>query len=137
MANESTAYPQAGDRTPSACAQREEHWRRVLARHQQSGLTMTAFCGREQITPSALSWWARVLREREVRRHKPEPKKTRRKPRHPAFVPVRVIEAAPRASASMAALEVVTRDGHVIRLGPGFDTATLRRAVAALEGQPC
>lgn len=55
------AYPRAGDRTPSACAQREEHWRRVLARQEQSGLTRSAFSRREGINESALSWWAREL----------------------------------------------------------------------------
>jgi hypothetical protein len=128
-------YPRAGDRTPSACAQREEHWRRVLARQEQSGLTRAAFSHREGINESALSWWARELSKRsqarrparQVRRPTPAPR--------PAFVPVRVIQAAPRSGAS--ALEVVTRGGHVVRVQPDFDPAALRRLIAALEGQPC
>jgi hypothetical protein len=128
-------YPGAGNRTPSARAQREKHWRRVVARQQQSGLTRADFCRREGIKNSALSWWAHELRERDGARPKSEARKTRRRSRRPAFVPVRVIETAPPAS--VPAVEVVTRAGHVIRLGPGFDPATLRRAVAALEGQPC
>jgi hypothetical protein len=134
MANE-TSYPQVGDRTLSARAQRAEHWRRVVARQQQSGLSMAAFCAREPVKASALSWWARELRKRESERRKPEPKEIRRKRRRPVFVPVRVIEAAPSTSAP--AVEVLTRDGHVVRVGPGFDPATLRRTVAALEGRPC
>lgn len=128
MAND--AYPRAGDRSPSACAQREEHWRRVLARQRQSGLTRAAFCRREGIQPTAFSWWARELGERDG-----SPRKARKAPPRPAFVPVRVIEAVPPRGAST--LEVVTPGGHVIRLGPGFDPAMLRRAVAALEGRPC
>jgi hypothetical protein len=58
-----------------------------------------------------------------------------RKPRRSTFVPVHVIAAPSPAGA--AAVEVVTRGGHVVRLQPGFDPETLRRAVAALEGQPC
>lgn len=131
MANDST-YPSAGDRTPSACAQREEHWRRVLGRHRQSGLTQAAFSIREQIKLSALSWWARELRERDGARH--EARETPRKSRRPAFVPVRVIQMAPAVT---SALEVVTRGGHVIRLQSGFDPALLRRVVAALEGATC
>ncbi len=136
MANNS--YPRAGDRSPSACAQREEYWRRVLARQRQSGLTATDFCEREQIKASALSWWARELREREGTRRKGAASKApSKKPKRSAFVPVKLIEASPRASAASAAVEIVTRGGHVIRLQPGFDAVTLRRAVAALEGQPC
>lgn len=135
MANE-ILYPKVGDRTPSARAQRAEHWRRVLARQQQSGLSMAAFCAREQITPSALNWWARELRKRESEPRKPEPKKIKRKRRRSAFVPVRVIEAT-MPVANGFAVEVLTRDGQVIRVRPGFDAVTLRRAVAALEGRPC
>lgn len=137
MANESTVpgYPRAGNRTPSACAQREEHWRRVLARQEQSGLTRAAFCRREGIKDNALSWWAREMRLRGHAGRRATPRNTRRKgaSRH-SFVPVRVIEEAP---VTASALEVVTRSGHIIRLHPGFDPATLRKVVAALEGQPC
>ena len=44
MANELTTacYPRAGDRTPSAGAERETHWRRILARQRQSSLTQAS-----------------------------------------------------------------------------------------------
>lgn len=136
MANDT--YPQPGDRTPSACAQREEHWRRILARQKQSGLTAAEFCAREEIKPTALSWWAKELRERDGTRPARAAKKVvAKKPRRPAFVPVRVIEAAPSASAVSVGVEVVTRAGHVVRVKPGFDPATLRRVLIALEGRTC
>lgn len=137
MADGSAApgYPRQGNHTPSARAQREEHWRRVLVRQERSGLTKVAFCRREGIGNSALNWWARELRERDGPRRKAAARKAPRQSRRPAFVPVHVIEAA--TPASVPAVEVVTRAGHVIRLSPGFDPTTLRRAVAALEGQPC
>lgn len=135
MANDST-YPSAGDRSPSACAQREEHWRRVLARQRQSGLTKRNFSRREEISESALAWWGRELARRDGAHAPARKRKTRRKTRaaRPAFVPVHVIQALPAATAS--AIEVVTRGGHVVRLRPDFDPATLRKVVAALEGQP-
>lgn len=137
MANEPT-YPRAGDHTPSACAQREEHWRRVLARQRQSGLTRRAFSRRDEINEGALSWWARELARRDgatsqTRKRKPRPKKAA--PR-PAFVPVRVIQAAPPRNGT-SPLEVVSRSGYVVRLPRDFDPATLRKVLAALEGQPC
>ena len=134
MANE-LAYPQAGDRTPSACAQREEHWRRVLARQQQSGITQADFCRREGIQQASLSWWVRELKERD-QSHRPVRKaRPKKSARRSAFVPVHVIQATSRPSASP--LEVVTRGGHIVRLQPDFDSTALRRLVAALEGQPC
>lgn len=132
-----SSYPRAGDRTPSACAQREEYWRRILARQRQSGLTAADFCRRGEIKPSALSWWARELRERGGERSEAAEKKSPPKKAPPsAFVRVKVVEAAPHAAGAEAGVEVVTRSGHVLRLRSGFDPATLRRAVAALEARP-
>jgi hypothetical protein len=135
----SAMYPANGDRTPSAQAQRETHWRRVLERCEKSGLTRTAFAEREGINESSLHWWARVLRERdETRRPRA---RTRRRGRNQkrqarsAFLPVRVMESAPSPTA--APLEVLTRTGRVVRVPIGFDEATLRRVVTALENQSC
>lgn len=139
MANESivSGYPGAGNRTPSARAQREEYWRRVLAKQRESGLTRAAFCRREGIKQSALSWWVYELRVRDPGHRRAAGRKARPKPKKhkpAAFLPVRVIQTA---AATPSALEVVTREGHIIRLGPGFDPAMLRQAIAALEGRPC
>lgn len=139
MANELVVagYPRVGNRTPSARAQRAEHWRRVLARQEQSGLSRSGFCRREGIKAGTLHWWASALRGREEKRKRVVIRTTRARPkkqRPAAFLPVRVIQAVPTA---LPALEVVTRGGSVIRLGPGIDPETLRRAVAALEGPPC
>lgn len=76
MANESTGYPRAGNRTSSARARREEYWRRILARQQQGGLSRAAFCRREGIKDGALSWWARELRVRDRVRSKPKKSKS-------------------------------------------------------------
>lgn len=135
MAN-TTTYPVSGDKTPAAQAQRETHWRRVLDRCGKSGLTRTAFCSRESINESSLSWWARVLRERdETRRPKTATKPRRRKRTRSHFVPVRVIEAVPAVNATP--VEVVARGGRVVRVQPGFDVPTLRRVIAALEDLSC
>lgn len=135
MANQTT-YPSPGDRTPSARAQREEHWRRVLARQQQSGLSRAAFCSREGINKNAFTWWAQELRRRDqLPQAGKDSSSHSKRARRPAFVPVRVIQTTPRNDTS--ALEVVTKNGHVVRVQPDFDPATLRKVVVALEGQPC
>lgn len=135
MANPTT-YPHSGDRTPSARAQREEHWRRVLARQQQSELSRLAFCRREGINENAFTWWAQELRRRDQSQQPGNGKTSRRKrAQRAAFVPVHVIQASPRNGFSV--LEVVTRSGHVVRVQPDFDPATLRKVIAALEGQAC
>lgn len=131
-------YPAHGNPTAEARAQRREHWRAVLKRWRKSGLSMAAYCKGENLKDSTLNWWARQLRVRDcdlarAKRAAAKPKAQRAV--RSTFVPVRVIQVAPPEGAS--ALEVVTRSGHIIRLHPGFDPATLREVIAALEGQPC
>ena len=135
MAND-PAYPHPSDRSPTARVQREECWRQRVARWRKSGLTQAAFGAREGIKPWDLSRWIHQLGLEEGKR----PARTcddevPRRKRPAAFVPVRVVEAAPLADPIL--VEVVIRSGHVLRLPPGFDPATLRRAVETLEGPPC
>jgi hypothetical protein len=129
-------YPAQGDRTPAARTQREMHWRRTLDRWRKSGLNQLAFCQRESVNPNVFNWWVRALRKRdEARSPRTAAQQTPRHRPRPAFVPVRVIEAAPSANAT--ALEVLARGGRVVRVGPDFDPVLLRRVIAALEGLPC
>jgi hypothetical protein len=49
---------------------------------------------------------------------------------------VQIVADAPTAQASV--LELVLADGRVVRVAPGFDAATLRQLLTALEGEgPC
>jgi hypothetical protein len=51
-------------------------------------------------------------------------------------VAVQVVADAPLAQVS--ALELVLADGRIVRVAPGFDAATLRQLLTALEGEgPC
>jgi hypothetical protein len=53
----------------------------------------------------------------------------------PAFVPVRVVpDGLPTGAGT---LDVVLAGGRVVRVTPGFDTATLRQVLAVLEERPC
>jgi len=129
------AYPGYGDRTPAAQAQREAHWRQVVDRCRKSGLTRSAFCRREGINDNALTWWVRVLRERDRARRPAAAAKSKQRHRpRSAFVPVRVVPAVPASGAG--SMEVVARGGRVVRVQTGFDPALLQRVVAALEGLP-
>jgi hypothetical protein len=56
----------------------------------------------------------------------------------PAFLPVRVVEAAVAGEASdRSGVEIVIGPGRRVVIGPGFDSETLRRVVAVLEDRPC
>jgi hypothetical protein len=56
----------------------------------------------------------------------------------PAFVPIEVApDATPPRRPRSSGVEIVLPSGQRVRVGPGFDEDTLRRALAVLEGRPC
>lgn len=129
MANE--PYPANGSRTPESCARREAHWREVLARWKQSGLSKTDFARHEKISESVLSWWDAEIRRRDRTRRRTSAQSPKPMRQSEAFIPVRVVEPA-----AATAIELIA-GGHAIRVRPGFDPETLRRLVTALEDRPC
>ena len=43
----------------------ESHWRELMARHAESGLSVRAFCAREGVSECGFYWWRRELRLRD------------------------------------------------------------------------
>lgn len=94
--------------------------REIVGEFEKSGLTQTAFATRAGIHVSVLGRWIRDLRGR------------LRGKRDPKVIPVRVTAPKP-SSPGTDSLEVVLRNGRLIRLRAGFDETTLRRLVETLE----
>ncbi|SRR6266436_615856 len=118
-------------------AAKTQFWRQVLARQQASGLTIRAYCEAHGLSQPNFYRWQRVLAERPdggaAPRRAPRTRGAQGPPQDglPLFVPLDI------AAVSRAALEVVLAEGRVVRVHPGFDTATLGQLVACLEGRPC
>jgi transposase len=124
---------------------KERYWRQLLAQWQGSGQTVRWFCLAHGLSEPSFYAWRRTINQRDQQaqrrrqrgRRQVEPAAAtdacgREGDLVPTFVPVTV--AAPES-----ALELVLRDGHVVRVPPGFDAVTLRQLVAALdrEAPPC
>jgi transposase-like protein len=103
-------------------AKREAFWRDVFKRHAVSGLTIRAFCQREQLTESAFFAWRRTIGERDAEA-KP--------PKRSAFLPV-VVERDFRRD---AAITLELAGGRVLRLPEATPTARLVELVQALEAR--
>jgi transposase-like protein len=97
-------------------------WQRRLQRFRNSGLSVTDFCTREQVSPASFYAWRRRLRDG----HAPAPSDA------PCLVPVRVV-AAPAG----APLELLLPSGCVLRLSPDCDLAWLRQVLSLLGAAPC
>ena len=118
-------------------ARKERFWRGVLKRQAGSRLSVRAFCERERLTESAFYAWRRTIAERD-RRGKP----TSDQPiAAPAFLPVAVVDGAPRPHDSPIEIRLV--DGRRVRIRAGCDRTLLADVLAILhetpkpEARPC
>ena len=93
----------------------------LAAEFEASGLTQREFCERRGVPVKTLA--------RYVKRYRQRPAEAEGTPR---WVAVEIAESDPGAIRS--GLSVVLGGGRRIEMGRGFDEATLRQLVAALEG---
>jgi transposase-like protein len=100
-------------------AEKERHWRQVLGRQASSGLSVRAFCQREQLTESAFYAWRRTIGERDGETTLA-----------PSFVPMVVTDQG--TSESSIAIEL--SGGHVLRLPASTPAAWVAELVLGLEG---
>ena len=114
---------------------KERFWRRMLQRWQRCRLSIRDFCAQQHLSEPSFYGWRRTLAQR-------DPKATttaaaRQRPAaappapRPTFVPVQVV------SVPSPALELVLRNGRLLRVPPGFDAATLRQLLALVEEPSC
>ena len=97
-------------------AEKERSWREVLSRQASSGLSVRAFCLREQLSEASFSAWRRTLAGRDGNKA-------------PSFVPV-VVSDQPTSGTSIA-IELV--GGHVLKLPASTSAAWLAELALALE----
>jgi hypothetical protein len=107
--------------------QKERFWRQAIRRWRKSGLTAGAFCLENGLSQPSLYAWQRILAQRDAEAI--------------PFAQVHVLgdEASnPLPPALGAAFELVLANRRVLRIGTGFDAATLRRLLPLLEEDgPC
>ena len=111
---------------------KERFWRRVVAEHRRSGLTIREFCSRRSLSEPLFYAWRRELAHRDGRTLRRAPSSVGEASVTPRFVSLEL--AGPAATAM---IEIVTRSGHTLRVPPGVDRQTLAEVWALLEGQPC
>ena len=113
--------------------EKERFWRRTIAEHGRSGLSIRRFCSRRSLSEPLFYAWRRELARRAGRMTRKAPPATGEVRAAPRFVSLKL--AAQPTAAVM--IEIVTRSGHTLRVPPGVDRQTLADVWALLEGQPC
>lgn len=101
-------------------ASKEQFWRQTIQLWRQSGLSVRAFCQRRGLAAANFYAWRRTLNRRDAQTVN--------------FIPVKVTPsiAADDDNASTG-LELVLDNRRRLRIGPGFDTDSLRRLLAVLD----
>ena len=102
---------------------KERFWRTLLRQWRDSGLSVRAFCEQRSLAQPSFYAWRRTLAQRDA---------------EVQFVPVRLAPEPTTTTPGTAALELVLDGRRLLRIGPGFDAATLQRLLTLLEdGRPC
>lgn len=108
-------------------AKARAYWRRIVAEHEETGLTVRAFCRQRQVGEHSFYQWRRRL-ESEVSAPTA------------ASAPVRFALVETRGQAGTTAVahggggvEVALTTGEVVRITPGTDAATVRWVLGILR----
>lgn len=106
--------------------QRETLWRKLLARQATSGLSVRAFCRRQQVTESTFYAWRRTIHQRDA---EAKSRASHSRPsQQPAFLPL-VVDNDRREDGIMLELA----GGRVLRLPESTSVERLAELVYALE----
>ena len=98
---------------------REAWWRRVVAGHAGSGMSIRAYCAQHGVKDPAFYWWRAELARRDAARSAAD------------FVPV-VVEPAALVPAEGMMIEL--RGGRALRLPASLTMAKIGELVRAIEG---
>ena len=98
---------------------REARWRRVVAGHAGSGMSIRAYCAQHGVKDPAFYWWRAELARRDAARSAAD------------FVPV-VVEPAASVPAEGITLEL--RGGRTLRLPASLTMEKIGELVRAIEG---
>ena len=98
---------------------REARWRRVVAEHVNSGMSIRAYCAQHGVKDPAFYWWRAELARRDAARSAAD------------FVPV-VVEPATAVPAEGMILEL--RGGRALRLPASLTMGKIGELIRAIEG---
>lgn len=117
----------------------ERAWRGRLRAWRRSGLDGRAFCRGEGLSEASFYAWRREIARRDheatASARAAALPRTTSPPGTPRFVPVAIVADQGGRREEVRGLELVWPDGLALRVGPGFDAATLTRLLTVL-GRP-
>ena len=120
---------------------KERAWRRTMAEHARSGLSIADFCRREGLTPHAYRWWRQELARRDRRdttdKADRAPSPSTEVAIRSSCLPVQIMPDATEPVPERAPIEIVLPAGPTVRVARGFDPPTLDAVLSVLEARRC
>ena len=107
---------------------KEDFYRRLLAKHARSNLTVKAFAAKRGIPYRRVLWWRGELARRDRAREQEE-----EAPGELTLVPVAMDTASRAAVEAAVTYEVLLRSGRILRVPEQFNAEPLARLVGVLE----
>jgi hypothetical protein len=93
--------------------ERKTHWRTLIDKHTESGMSAAAFCKQEGINPQRFYSWRRRFRAES-----------------PGAGFIRLV---PTSNTSFSGIRIILDHGVSVELDRGFDPLTLRETIDALR----
>lgn len=120
-------------------ASREKFWRHAIGRQATSGLTQLEFCKREGLNPNTLSYWKKIVRQRDQDKKgskqpavAPEMIWRFDEPAESPFVPV-VVESPIQPQSDIYLLAEIRFSFATISIFSGANSCTLRDLLKACK----
>ena len=110
----------------------ESQWRRIVRKHERSGLSVREFCRQGKIRETAFYFWRRELQRRQAEQ---EQRRAAESTPTPTFVAVRVKEHAANPAGGRIAIELP--GGRRVHVTAPVDRQALAEVLGVLEGRPC
>ena len=101
---------------------KRDHWRKMVQAHATSGLSAAAFCRKKKINIYQFRWWQRRCRKDELKASKPG-----------AGDFLKLLPDPEPQLVRKSGLRLCFDNGIRVEIEPGFDPATLRNVMAAIQ----
>jgi transposase len=111
------------------CEDREQFWRDHIAGWKSSGLSLRLYSEEQGLKAGTLSYWSSRLKARSAEASAPSSGPEA----GVTFLAVRVAEPAVAMPMPDERIELALPGGRVVRVGRGFDAATLDRLLDVVE----
>ncbi len=123
---------------------REAHWRAIIQKRLQSGLSIREFCRQQKLSTSIFHRWKRKIATQDGRplngksNKNTVSKQNKNVTSKPTFIPI-AIDSTPtlQPQIEQPQVEILYASGTIVRIASGCDEKTISVILKAMENEAC